>query len=161
MREMKPYFVNKRGYLENIVDQGLEKVEFSKSSWRANKRDKGACLVASYDTLLQNIGRIFHRHLGLLYTDQEVERVFTLGLMASFYSAKKISSYLLRAKMYPLKRRVGSFKYGGRRCQVCLNVTGTGTFTSTSTNQTYKLNHELICNESPFIYLSMCKICHK
>ena len=55
-------------------------------------------------------------------------------------SALKISIYLVRAKLYPLEGRVGFFKCGGRRCQVCLNVTETETFTSTSANQTYKIN---------------------
>ena len=114
--------------------------------------------VATYHPLLQNIGKIFHRHLDLLYTDQEVERVFTPGPMASFRSAPKISSYLVQAKLYPLERHVGSFKCGGRHCQVCLNVTQTETFTSTSTNQTYKINHEFNCNGSSLIYLLMCKI---
>ena len=81
--------------------------------------------------------------------------------MTSFGSARKISCYLIRAKLYPLERRVGSFKCGGRRCQVCLNVTETETFTSTSTNQTYKINHEFNCNESSLIYLLTCKICCK
>ena len=81
--------------------------------------------------------------------------------MASFLSARKISSYLVRAKLCPLERRVGSFKCGGRCCQVCLNVMETETFTSTSTNQTYKINHEFNCNESSLIYLLTCKICRK
>ena len=69
MREMKLWFL-KRGYPENIVDQELGKIESSESSRRTNKKDKGVCLVATYHPLLQNIGRIFHRHLDLLYTDQ-------------------------------------------------------------------------------------------
>ena len=73
----------------------------------------------------------------------------------------KISSYLVWAKLYPLERSVGSFKRGGRCCQVCLNVTETETFTSTSINQTYKVNHEFNCNESSLIYLITCKICRK
>ena len=73
-----------RGYPENIVNQELRKVKFSKSSGRTNKRDKGVCLVVTYHPLLQNIGRTFHRHFDLLYTDQEVERVFTFGPIASF-----------------------------------------------------------------------------
>ena len=81
--------------------------------------------------------------------------------MASFHSVQKISNYLVWAKLYPLERHVGSFKCGGRHCQVCLNVTETETFTSTSTNQTYKINHEFNCNESSFIYLLTCKICCK
>ena len=160
MREMKLWFLKQR-YPENIVDQELGKVESSESSRRTNKKDKGVCLVATYHPLLQNIGRIFHRHLDLLYTDQEVERVFTPGLMASFRSAQKISSYLVWAKLYPLERRVDSFKRGGRHCQVCLNVTETETFTSASTNQTCKINHEFNCYESSLIYLLMCKICRK
>ena len=160
MREMKLWFLKQR-YPENIVDQELGKVESSESSRRTNKKDKGVCLVATYHPLLQNIGRIFHRHLDLLYTDQEVERVFTPGLMASFRSAQKISSYLVWAKLYPLERRVDSFKCGGRHCQVCLNVTETETFTSASTNQTCKINHEFNCYESSLIYLLMCKICRK
>ena len=45
--------------------------------------------------------------------------------MASFRSARKISSYLVLAKLYPLERHVASFKCGGRCCQVCLSVTET------------------------------------
>ena len=133
----------KRGYPENIVNQELGKVKFSQSSVRDNKRDKGVRLVARYHPLFQNIDRIFHRHLNLIYTDQEVERVFTSGPMASFGSARKIRSYLAQAKSCPLERRVCSFKCRVRCFQVCLNVTETKAFTSTSTSQTYKINHEL------------------
>ena len=56
---------------------------------------------------------------------------------------------------------IGSFKCGGRCYQVCLNVTETETFTSTSTNPTYKINHEFNCNKSSLIYLLTCKICRK
>ena len=80
--------------------------------------------------------------------------------MASFRSARKISSYLVRAKLYPLERRVGSFKCGGRRCQVCLNVTEAEVFSSTSTNQTYKISQEFKFNGSSLIYLLTCKICN-
>ena len=80
MREMNLWFL-KRGYPENIVKQKLGKVKFSKSSGRAKKRDEGVCLAVTYHPLLQNSGRIFHRHLDLLYTDQEPERIFTSGLM--------------------------------------------------------------------------------
>ena len=102
MREMKLWFLE-RGYPENIVDQELRKVEFSKSSQRTNKRDKGLHLVATYHPLLQNISRIY-RHLDLLYTDHEVERVFTPDPLASFCSERKSSSYLVRAKLYLLEK---------------------------------------------------------
>ena len=79
LRETKSWFL-KRSYPGNIIEIG--KVDFSKSSRRTNKRDKGLCLVATYHPLLQNVGRIFHRHLDLPYTDQEVEKVFTPSPMA-------------------------------------------------------------------------------
>ena len=37
----------------------------------------------------------------------------------------------------------------------------TETFTSTSTNQIYKIIHEFNCNESSLISLLKCKICRK
>ena len=47
MKEMKVWLL-KRGYPENIVDQELGKVRFSKLSQRTNKRDKGIYLVVTY-----------------------------------------------------------------------------------------------------------------
>ena len=64
--------------------------------------------------------------------------------------------------MYHLEGRVGSFKYGGRRSEVCLNVTERETFTNTFTNQTLiEINHEFNCNEISLIYSLTCKICRK
>ena len=54
--------------------------------------------------------------------NQEVKNVFTPGPIVSYRCAKKISSYLVRAKLYPLERKVGSEKYGKSRCEVCLNI---------------------------------------
>ena len=88
-------------------------------------------MFSCYISPITYFGKIFHRHLNLLYTDQEGEGVFTPGPMAPFHSARKISSYLVRAKLYPLERHDGSFKRRGGCCQVCLNVTETETFIST------------------------------
>ena len=68
--------------------------------------------------------------------------------MDSFHSAR-----ISEAKLYHLESRVGSFKCGGRRFQVCLNVAETEAFTSTSTNQTYEINHEFNRNERVLLYL--------
>ena len=52
-----------------------------------------------------------HQHLHyLLYTNHKVKNVFSPGLKMSFRSARKISSYLVRAKLYPLERTTGSRK---------------------------------------------------
>ena len=80
--------------------------------------------------------------------NEEAKKVFTPGPMTSFRSAMKLSSYLVRVKLYPTEQTVGSFKYNGKRCQTCLNVNETDTFTSTTTGETYKINHHFNCNRN-------------
>ena len=75
----------------------------------------------------------------------------------SYRSARKISSYLVRAKIYPLERKFGSEKCGKSRCEVCLNIHETDTFTSTTTGESFKINHKLNCNDNCLIYLLTCK----
>ena len=79
----------------------------------------------------------------LLNMNEEVRKTFSPGPMVSFQSAQKLSSYLVRAKLYPLQRKVGSSKCGKQRCEVCNNVTDTSIFSSTVTGDTFKINHEL------------------
>ena len=84
-----------------------------------------------------------------------------LGPMITFRSARKLSSYLVRANFYPLERTFGSFKCYGKRCEVCDNVTETLTFTSTATQNTYKINHQFNCSEKCLVYLLTCNKCFK
>ena len=65
--------------------------------------------------------------------NEEVKSVFTPAPMISFRSVRKLSNYLVRAKLYPLERTVGSVQCKGKRCQTCHNVKETETFTSTTT----------------------------
>ena len=86
---------------------------------------------------------------------------FTSKHWYMFCSARKISSYLVQAKLYPLERSAGSFKCGAKCCEVFLNAKETETFFSTSTNETYKINCEFNCNESSLVYFLTCKISFK
>ena len=86
--------------------------------------------------------------------------MFTPKPMISFCSARKISSYLVRAKLYPEERSKGSFKCGNKRCEVCLNVNETSTFASTVTGETYIINHKFNCNDKCLVYLLNCN-CYK
>ena len=65
--------------------------------------------------------------------------------MVSYHSAKKLSSYLFCAKLYPLERKSGSYKCGNLRCLVYNNIEETDTFTGTVTGESFKINH-LCCN---------------
>ena len=61
--------------------------------------------------------------------DQEVKRTFTSQPMVFYQSLRKLSSYLVRAKLYPTERKVWSCKCNGRRSEVCKNVLETDMFT--------------------------------
>ena len=68
--------------------------------------------------------------------------------MISFHSARKMSSYLFRAKLYPEERTKDFFKCVSKGREVCLNVNGTSTFANTVTVETYIINHKLIAMTS-------------
>ena len=53
--------------------------------------------------------------------------------MVSFRSSRELSSYLLRAKLYPTEKVFEFFKCNKLRWLVCVNVTETNTFTATFT----------------------------
>ena len=56
---------------------------------------------------------------------------------------------------------MGSFKCNKPRCEICVNVIETDTFTSTVTGKTYKINHHFNCDEKCLIYLLTCNHCKK
>ena len=157
---MKEWFI-KRGYPETLIEKEMNKVKFSRESQNTRKIEKGVPFVVTYHPLLKRLPTIIHRNLYLLYMNEECKRVFTPGPMVSFRGTRKISSYLVRAKLYPLGRTVGSKKCGKSRCEVCLNVEETDTFTSSVTGETFKINHKLNCDDKCLIYLLTCKCCGK
>ena len=154
---MKEWFI-KRGYPESVIEKEMEKVRFSKQGQKSKMVEKGVPFVVTYHTPLSSI---IHRNLYLLCMNQEVKNVFTPGPIVSFRSARKISTYLVRAKLHPLEIKFGSEKCGKSRCEVCLNIEETNTFTSTTTGKSFKINHKLNCDDNCLIYLLTCKCCSK
>ena len=71
---------------------------------------------------------------------RESKAVFSLGPMVSFRSARRISSNLVRAELYPLERFVGSRQCKKRRCEICTNVTETDTDVESSSQKVKKLD---------------------
>ena len=136
------------------------KFNFSKKINPKEKEEKGAPLVVTYHPSLHCISKITRGNLHLLCMSDEVKKVFSPKPI-SFRSARKLSSYLLRAKLYPVERTIGSFKCTKKRCEVCENVNITDSFTSSVTQNTYKINHELNCDDKCLIYLLTCKQCWK
>ena len=133
---------------------GKSKVKFSgQRVFHSTKGEKDVPLVVTYHPLLKSIGKIIHENLYLLYMNEELKHLFTPGPMVSFRSYRKISSYLVRAKLYPVERSVGSFNCKRPCYQICSYVNETDSFTSTATGETYKINHIFDCMEKWLIYL--------
>ena len=64
--------------------------------------------AVTYDPLLNSIYGIIRKNIYLL---DKVKEVFSPQVMVFFRSTLKLSSDLLRAKLIPFERRVGSYKY--------------------------------------------------
>ena len=145
---MKSWF-EVRGHPNKLIEQEMERVKFFRNGNVLRQRDstKGVPFILTYHPLSKSMSRIINKNLYLLYMNNEVKKVFTPKPMISFRSARKMSSYLVRAKLYPEERTKVSFKCGSKRCEVCLNVNETSTFASTVTVETYIINHKFICND--------------
>ena len=152
-----------RGYPDNLMKKEIGKVCFSKSTGSKSKsqESKGAPLVITFHPKFQSIGQLLNKHLHILYIDQETKNIFTPGPMTTFHSVHKVNSYLVKAKLHPIERIVGSHKCKGKRREVCLNIQETSCFSSSVTNETYKINHQFDCNEKCLVYLMTCKKCLK
>ena len=158
---MKSWFQH-REYPQKLIETETSKVTFSgQRVFHRAKVEKGVPLVVTYHPLLKTIGKIIHDNLYLLYTNEELKHLFTPGPMVSFRSSRKISSYLVRAKLYLVERSVGSFNCKCPRCQICTYVTETDIFTITGTGETYKINNKFDCMEKCLIYLLTCNKCRK
>ena len=92
----------------------MKKVKFFKNGNVVRKRDprKGILFVLIYHPLFKSMDKIINKKLNLTYMDNEFKKVFTPKPMISFRTAREMSSYLVRAKLYPEERTKGSFKCG-------------------------------------------------
>ena len=71
----------------------------------------------------------------------EVKQTFTPCPMIFCRSFRKLISYLVRAKLYPMERILGSKGCCKNRCEVCVNVCETDNFFNKVVGETFKINH--------------------
>ena len=150
-----------RGYPEYLIESDVKRVKFvSKNrNTERGKSFKAIPFVMTYHPKLNSLKEIILKYLDLLYTGDKVKRVFTHKPMISFRRARKLSSYLVRAKLYPTERIEGCYKCGRKRREVCINVDETSTFTSTVTGETFIISFRFDCNEICLVYLLNCNKC--
>ena len=95
---MKLWFLN-RGYPKWLIDKEAEKVKFPCSSRKRETKMKRIPLVITYNPLLKDFDSVIRKQLYILCLSTKVKEVFTPGLMVSFRGARKLGSYLVRAKL--------------------------------------------------------------
>ena len=72
------------------------------------KKHIGVPFVVTYHPSLNCLHKIIRGNIYLLYMTEEVKNLFLPGPMVSLRGARKLSRYLVRAKLYPLHRKIGS-----------------------------------------------------
>ena len=155
--KMKSWFL-KRDYPEHMIDEKMKKVKFLKKDSNNYKGSKSVPYVVTYHPSLNCLSRISKYNLNILYVSRKAKALFSPEPMLSFRSARRISSYLVRAKLYLLERCVGSRQCKKLRCEVFTNVSETDTFSSTATRENFRINHEIICDDKCLIYLLKYKV---
>ena len=99
---MKSWFL-KREYPQKLISAEMDKVNFSNIERKSNsKTQKGIPLVVIYHPLLKSLSSIVSNNIYLLHLDQEAKSTFTPQPMVSYRNARKLRSYLVRAKLYPV-----------------------------------------------------------
>ena len=150
-------------YPSDLVDTKTKKVKLTPNVNNRNRGNsiKGVSFVLSYHPKLKSLNKILTKNLHLLCMDKEVQKVFTPKPMISFLSSRKLSNSLVRAKMYPIERTVGSKNCVSKCCKVCIciNVNETATFTSTVTRETFVINQKFDCIARCLVYLLTCCKC--
>ena len=64
-------------------------------------------------------------------------------------NVRKIKDYIVRSRLYPIERKVGRYRCGNSRCQVCTSIQVTDTVSS------------FAAKSKCLIYLLSCKTCGK
>ena len=139
---MKLWF-QARDYPNHFAQKEMNKeVRFNKQNSNTKQsKSKGVTFVVIYYPSLKSLQSLISKILNILYLEG-----FMSGSMLTFCSSKKPTSYLVRAKLYPLKRMTGLCRR--KRCTVGLNFNETLTLTISVTHETCKINHKLDCNNN-------------
>ena len=135
VEDLKTWF-RKRGYPDHLIREQVEKaLRLTPSDENNSKKVNGVPLVVTYNPAFKNLFQVIRKNLQLLYADEEVKKVFSPAPFVSFRSTRNLKNYLVRSKIYPLEREVGSENCKSKRCLVCLNVSKTYVFQSFQTKE--------------------------
>ena len=139
---MKEWFLA-RGYPEIGVNNQIDKlsiinnqVVFGRDQSVKKNLKSDIPFVTTYQTMAKELGKLIRDFLAFLYSNGEVQKVFSPPPIVSYRSVRKIKDYLVRSKLYPVERKVVCQRCGSFRCQVCKSVSITEELTSFTTKKT-------------------------
>ena len=141
---LKDWFLA-RDYPQKVVSEQIEKVIFGKQPFRKDTSEQGVPFIVTYHPKLKDLGKLIKNVQLFLYSDNEVQRVFSPAPVVSYRSARKIKDCIVRSKLYSIERKVGSSRCGNPRCQACTSIQ--------VTKSAYKINHNFNCNSKCLIDL--------
>ena len=146
---MKEQFLA-RGYHEIVVNNQIDKVVFGRNHSVKKNLESGIPFVNTYHPNVKELRKLIRDVLPFLYSDGEIQKVFSHPLIVSYRSARKIKDYIVRSNLYPVERKVGCRWCGSSQCHVCKSIGITEEFTSFTTKKTYKINHSFDWNNKCF-----------
>ena len=85
----------------------MKRLTFTGNFGKSNNKNKDASFVLTYHPLFKKISCINRKHIHLLYMNVEVKKVSQPGPMVSFQCPRYLRNYLVRAKIYQMKRKAG------------------------------------------------------
>ena len=106
-----------------MIDEKMKKVIFWEKGSNNFKESKGVPFLFTYPSFLNCLSRIIKDNLNILCMNREAKGVFPSGPIVLCTSARRISIYLVRAKLCPLEKCVGSRQCKNHRCEVFTNAT--------------------------------------
>ena len=94
---MKEWFLAK-GYPE-IVNNQIDKVVFGRDQSVKKNLESGIPFVTTYHSKVKEFGKMISDLISFLYSDGEVQKVFSPPRIVSYRSARKIKDYIVRSKL--------------------------------------------------------------
>ena len=162
LKEMEKWFEN-RGYPRCMIKEGTNKVRLrgrqSSTETVTGPKKNGVALVLTFHPALENFNKVIRKHMTILHRDGTVKALFTPSPFVTYRTGYSLKNHLVRAKVYPLERTVGSQRCNKPRCLTCRNVKETCTFQCSVDKQVYRINYQFNCDSKCLVYLITCKQC--
>ena len=157
--------LHEQGYSERFARQEILKAQKIPRNEllekeRSHPEENKLTFNITYYPAFQNTKTILEELQILLAPDKEHQKVFLNAPIVGFYNGKILKDHLVRASFPVLNHTLDGEPSGKRNCQVCQFIINTDTFSSTTTNETFKINKgPLNCNSKKVAYLLECKKC--